>query len=542
MAAGLAGGTVAVMHVLGRGLRPRKSLQRDRNKNRFSLVASCRDRSFTNSRASGVRHSTLWCLSSLRIACPKTQIMILTPLVTKQANNFAVAVVADPDFSGETLTIVVEGDGWREGQQCFLVPLDARLHPDLALGQWFRPFLEQNNWVVRPMFVKGQTSQGLLLPLTSSAADISGGLIQPIAFEWMPRLERRFVLELGFVGSRFRGSQVGPKSVLGLVEDALGRIKMVPSSRRKALHHSKNWESASRTDTGVHARCFCLALPALKVSSEQWTPSKSCSSIVAALNSELPASVRIFGAICAPFATKLKHIVSAREYRYYLPPAASINPEAQSRLQVLLKKYVGVHPFVNFTDVGNARQLDRFCKNPKNLGFIERLYHDRNVRRDAGFPQKGRLPTEPLQVPTQLAQMTTREILDVEFIPSNEQTLACVRIVGTGFLYNMIRLLVGSACAVVQGLLDETSLSMAILGEQIVDLTEFKAAPQGLVLYRQSMDAERAPWLTLEQELMDSFFCDSILPAIREAWRTDPKLFNPPAPRRFRQETRCKES
>eukprot|EP00930_Biecheleria_cincta_P010559 TRINITY_DN11274_c0_g1_i1.p1 TRINITY_DN11274_c0_g1~~TRINITY_DN11274_c0_g1_i1.p1 ORF type:complete len:594 (+),score=68.29 TRINITY_DN11274_c0_g1_i1:159-1940(+) len=531
-AAGLAGGSVAAIHVFVKGIRPRRS--RGQSIISSAVVASCGDGSLPSNRARAVRRSTACRLDSLQIVCPKTRILSLAPLIRHTEIDFALAVVADPDFPGATLTIVVEGAKWFEGETCFLLPMGACLHPDLTIGQWFHNYLEQNNWVVCPMFVKRQTSQGFLLPLTRSL-DASGSLIHPVVFEWMPRLERRFVLELGFVGSHFRGSQVGPKSVLGLVEDALSHIRMVPTSRRKALHCSKNWESASRTDTGVHARCFCLALPALMVSSQDWIPGKSCSSMVASLNSELPASVRIFLAVCAPFSTKLKHIVSAREYRYYLPPATLIHPGAEAQMQKLLKKYIGVHPFVNFTDVGSAKQLDRFCKNPKNQGFVDCLYHERKIRRKAGFPQNGRLPAKPLLVPIQLAQLTTREILEVEFIPSNKQSLACVRMVGTGFLYNMVRLLVGSACAVAEGLLDEKTLSMAILGQQIVDLSEFKAAPQGLVLYQQSMDTERAPWLATQNELMDCFFGDSILPEIQEAWQLDPNLFNPPARRRFRK-------
>ena len=93
-------------------------------------------------------------------------------------------------------------------------------------------------------------------------------------------------------------------------------------------------------------------------------------------------------------------------------------------------------------------------------------------------------------MPGLVRDLTTREIFGAEVLEDPGSELVCVRLVGSGFMYNMVRLLVGAACAAGRGELEEGAFEEALAARHHVDLSRAIAPAHGLVLHAQRVDAE----------------------------------------------------
>eukprot|EP00930_Biecheleria_cincta_P069551 TRINITY_DN5727_c2_g1_i1.p1 TRINITY_DN5727_c2_g1~~TRINITY_DN5727_c2_g1_i1.p1 ORF type:complete len:778 (-),score=103.49 TRINITY_DN5727_c2_g1_i1:69-2402(-) len=464
-----------------------------------------------------------------------------------RSDAFAVATVADQDFPGEYLEILIEANSWSVGDDGILLPLGTRVSPSAVSGHWSEKYLSCRGWEVHRIFIGDEESQGILLQLglgnSSLPSCMPTNMIDILLSTDHPRrVERRVVIEFSFDGSDFRGSEVSDcASVGGSVRDALLCLGVIPAGREKSITRSKRWQSVSRTDAGVHARSFVLALPSLSLNSQYWRPGPmQCEEFRAALNAALPSSIRAIFMWGAPYSAQLRSVATEREYCYYLPrtilgaPAGGSTEEAT--LSRVLQHFKGESSFANFTDIGQCSQLERFYKGSKHADFIRRYYDCRRRRRETGYAEGTQVDSTPLKVPAQLRFLTKRTVLAAELAASPDEAFLCLRIVASGFLYNMVRLLVGTACAVACGFLDEQILLRALAAEDIVDLTEFKACAAGLVLHRQHFDLSRAGWLTAPGgDYADQFLHDVILPAVKQSWLSIPALYSAPPPRRRQQ-------
>merc|ERR1712150_5150 len=149
-------------------------------------------------------------------------------------------------------------------------------------------------------------------------------------------------------------------------------------------------------------------------------------------------------------------------------------------------------------------------------------------RRQEGFPRGSQLPDIPLKFPWEFRQLSRRTLHRAELLTqeSNFDDLLCIRLVASRYMYHMACLIVGTACAVASGRLDGTVLQQALAGEEVVDISEFKAAPQGLVLFGQSLDLGAISWLPAPGGTeSDAFLSECILPEVRRAWNAEPELF-----------------
>ena len=245
----------------------------------------------------------------------------------------------------------------------------------------------------------------------------------------------RLKLTIAYDGRPFGGWQIQPNapSVQEQIEHALAEIAKEPIR----IHAS------GRTDAGVHARGQCAHFDApdhLTMNPLNW---------LAALNTKLPATIRIMS-------------------------CDEVAPDFHARFSAVAKTYVYelattpvLPPFLAGLAWHLPRQLD-----PHTLGEALALFTGEHDFR-AFAAARGNETEHTSHV---------RTITTATLTPSDDGSQ--LRFTGNGFLYKMVRLLVGAAVTTAQGrfLLDD----LAGLLDQQHDLphgkSPFCAPPDGLVL------------------------------------------------------------
>lgn len=252
----------------------------------------------------------------------------------------------------------------------------------------------------------------------------------------------RIKLKVCYDGTDFVGWQRQPKgrSVQGELERALKRLGYVTSV-----------QGAGRTDAGVHGRGQVATFDAeLQLPVER---------LAYALNNILPNDVRVLAAENAAADFHARFSPSTKEYRYFIVPGAVQDP------QLLRYAWCGV-PLGDVAAACNAVNLlagehnfRSFCaKSAVVKSYVRTL-----------FAAEMRL-AEPEDVPEALHRRA--EMGEVMML----------RFVGNGFIYKMVRLMVGATVKVAAGKLtvDEFAHYLAEPNEQ----PPAPAAPaQGLYLW-----------------------------------------------------------
>jgi len=129
-------------------------------------------------------------------------------------------------------------------------------------------------------------------------------------------------------------------------------------------------------------------------------------------------------------------------------------------------------------------------------------------------------------IPEEAREMTIRDLRVCELMPEimtaagSGQEFLCIRMVGEGFLNSMVRLVVGSSCAVARGVLPISELREALEANSVVDLTEFLAPAAGLVLHDQHLDEKKVPWMPFSgTDAADAFLGEEIVSRVERAWQ-----------------------
>jgi tRNA pseudouridine38-40 synthase len=217
-------------------------------------------------------------------------------------------------------------------------------------------------------------------------------------------MTRNIKLVLAYDGTDFCGWQVQPNSptVQGTLASAIGRI-----SGEKVLP-----QGSGRTDAGVHA----LAQVASFITESPMPPENW----VKALNDILPASIRVQEACEIPAQFHARKSATSKTYRYRIfrapicPPFLARYvwhypyPLDQTAIQNAAASVVGEHDFTSFAAVDPERDCD---ESPSNV----------------------------------------RRILESKWESSADELIYTVR--GNGFLYHMVRNLVGTFVLVGKGTL-----------------------------------------------------------------------------------------
>lgn len=248
----------------------------------------------------------------------------------------------------------------------------------------------------------------------------------------------RFLFTCAYDGAPYRGwqSQAGGGSVQDCIETAVARV----------LHRPQRICAAGRTDAGVHALAqrFHLDAPEdCRLDESSW---------VAALNAHLPPSVRVMEARCVPpeFHARFSAVGKLYEYRLWrgrvLPPhlagRAWHHPHRLEldALREALSCYCGEHDFRLFA----ARRGNE--PEPPPEGFYHRTIYSATC--------------------------------------AEEGELLSLRFHGSGFMYRMVRLMVGAACRVAAGRAPLSYIQHALAAPTTGEKSRYCAPADGLYLLR----------------------------------------------------------
>lgn len=247
----------------------------------------------------------------------------------------------------------------------------------------------------------------------------------------MPRL--KFIV--AYDGSSFSGWQIqkGAPSIQEKLEASLSELTCTPIR----IHGS------GRTDAGVHAlgQVFHADLPeGFYIEAGNWPR---------AVNSKLPAAIRLISASPAASDFHARFSASGKTYEYKLVTSRVLMPFDFQR--------AGHYP--------QPMDGELFCQAIALFAGTHDFHAFAAIRGN-----------EPSPLPEDFYQRTIFEALSQ---PTDDGFL--IRFTGTGFLYKMVRLMVGSALAVATG-----KISLDYLENQINSPTSpkarFCASPYGLRL------------------------------------------------------------
>lgn len=258
----------------------------------------------------------------------------------------------------------------------------------------------------------------------------------------MPRLH--FIC--AYDGSHFRGwqSQRGKGTVQDCLEDAFASI----------LRQGLRVAAAGRTDAGVHAlgQSFHADIPeSCRMSPENW---------LAALNARLPQAVRILSVRLVEESFHARFSAVGKYYDYLICRAPVLSP------------------FL----AGRAWHLPRVGEISLLAAALKRYEGEHDFRR-----LSARRGTEPADPPP---GYYNRHILSASVREEGE--LLRLRFHGTGFMYRMVRLLVGTAQRVAAGKMSLDQLS-AYMNDIPGETTRFCAPADGLYLRAVAYPGETKP-------------------------------------------------
>ena len=219
---------------------------------------------------------------------------------------------------------------------------------------------------------------------------------------------RNLLLTLRYDGAGFHGWQLQPNA--DTVQQELC------NAFRKISGNDENIIGCSRTDTGVHADMFCCNVRTeCQVSAEK---------LPDALNFYLPSSVSVYDCKEVDYDFHARYDCKGKEYVYLIYNGKHRNPFYENKAL-----------FYPYTI--DAEMLDKQAKD-----FIG--VHDFSAFCSAG---------------TEITDKT-REIYDCS--ASRNGDLVEIRVSGNGFLYNMVRIMVGTLLDIQQGKIQKDSIKEII--------------------------------------------------------------------------------
>ncbi|MBR5246967.1 MAG: tRNA pseudouridine(38-40) synthase TruA [Clostridia bacterium] len=219
---------------------------------------------------------------------------------------------------------------------------------------------------------------------------------------------RNLLLTLRYDGTSFHGWQIQPNG--NTVQEELC------NAFRNLSGNDENIIGCSRTDAGVHANMFCC-----NVRTECNVPSEKISD---ALNFYLPPEISVYGCEDVDYEFHARYDCKGKEYVYLIYNGKYRNPFYENKamfypyeidaemLNNEAKDFIGVHDFSAFCSVGTS-VTDK-----------------------------------------------TREIYDCKVSRNGE--LVEIRVSGNGFLYNMVRIIVGTLLDIQKGKIEKGSISEII--------------------------------------------------------------------------------
>ena len=209
---------------------------------------------------------------------------------------------------------------------------------------------------------------------------------------------RHLAIQIAYDGSDFHGWQIQPDqtTIQGLLQSVLGELEGAPV----AIHGS------GRTDAGVHA----LA----QVASFEFANPIPLENLPKAMNHLLPASIRVLAARPAPAEFHARHSATAKTYEYRIHRADICSP--------FESRYAYALPY----------PLDEAAMTAAAERFVGE--HDFQALAATGGDEK---------------ETTVRTIYSSQLRRAGDRLIYRVR--GSGFLYHMVRNIVGTLLLVGRG-------------------------------------------------------------------------------------------
>lgn len=219
---------------------------------------------------------------------------------------------------------------------------------------------------------------------------------------------RNIKLTLMYDGSKFHGYQLQPG--LCTVESELRK------AAKRILGEEIKPVSCSRTDAGVHANMFCCNF--------RTESDRKCEKLLCGLNAVLPSGIAVTGCEDVPESFHARYDCVSKEYIYKIWNSKSRNP--------FLENYALHYPF----------SLDCDFLNNQAKQFIGT--HDFKSFCASGATVK----------------TTVRTVFDCGV--ERENDLVVFHVSGNGFLYNMVRIMVGTLLSIGEGKIEKNSIGKII--------------------------------------------------------------------------------
>lgn len=240
---------------------------------------------------------------------------------------------------------------------------------------------------------------------------------------------RNIKLTLQYDGSAFHGWQFQPNCIT--VEEELKKAVKHILGEEPKLH------SCSRTDTGVHANMFCCNFLTENT--------RDCEKLMLGLNAVLPETVSVIGCCEVPLGFHSRYDCKGKEYIYKIWNSKQRNP------------------FFNNRALHYPWSIDAEMLNNQAKAFI------------------GTFDFSAFCASGATVKTTVRTVFDCSV--KREGDLVTFSVKGDGFLYNMVRIMVGTLLDINEGKIEQNTIK-AIIESGERSNAGVTAKPQGLYLNR----------------------------------------------------------
>ncbi len=242
-------------------------------------------------------------------------------------------------------------------------------------------------------------------------------------------LLRAFRATVAYDGSGFCGSQLQKvgRTVLGEINSALACV----------LDHPVRVQVTSRTDSGVHSTGQVIGF--------RTSAPREPDELYRALNGVLPGDVRVTDVREVDFNFHPRHSSLAKVYLYRILRAKVLPPVSRQ--------------YVNFIEEHKPFDIEKLVKASKGL----------EGKRDFRSFSPRLVPGEN---PVKLVRKISVD---------SDETLIEIRVIGSGFLYQMVRRMVGLLIAVASGRVSPGSVAEA-LEKPVKGSVKYSASAKGLFL------------------------------------------------------------
>ena len=234
-------------------------------------------------------------------------------------------------------------------------------------------------------------------------------------------MPQKLLLYIRYDGSHFCGYQAQKNGCS--VQQALNE------GTEKLFGHPCNITGCSRTDSGVHARMFCATVTAKD--SDTLHTTIPADRIPRALNIHLPDAVAVYKALWVPADFHARYSVSSKEYVYRILCTPNRDPFEQNRAW-------------HYPRPVNEEALKAMQTAAK--GFI------------------GQRDFAACMASGSKVVSTVRHVMDasVEATDVADGLLVTFRVRADGFLYNMVRIMVGTLIEVAEGRIPPDSIPVRL--------------------------------------------------------------------------------